>query len=229
MRNCKSFASLDYRGQRDAGRDLAIFLSRNHQVISFSRSDCDVTDPLVVSPTIGKARPDILIHAAALTAVDQCERYPDLAFHVNAGGTRNVALACSKARVPMLYISTGYVFDGEKPAPYVETDPPNPINVYGKSKLEGEKQVSELVDRLWIVRVSWLFGPLGKNFVRTILEQARRGESLRVVDDQMGAPTYTMDVAEMLEKIIERGSPGVYHLTNQGYCSWFDFAREILD
>jgi len=147
---------------------------------------------------------------------------------VNAEGTRNVAVACRQASLPMLYVSTDYVFDGQKPTPYGEDDRPNPLNVYGQSKLQGERYVTELLEAAWIVRTSWLFGPLGKNFVRTILQRAHRGESLRVVDDQVGAPTYTMDLAEKLEQIVVRGSPGIYHVTNRGYCSWFEFAQEIL-
>ena len=116
----------------------------------------------------------------------------------------------------------------QKPTPYVEDDQPNPLNVYGRSKLQGERYVTELLQSAWIVRTSWLFGPLGKNFVRAILQQAQLGEPLRVVDDQVGAPTYTVDLAEKLEEIAARGSPGIYHVTNQGYCSWFEFAQEIL-
>jgi dTDP-4-dehydrorhamnose reductase len=128
----------------------------------------------------------------------------------------------------MLYLSTDYVFDGRKPSPYAEDDPPNPLNVYGRSKLEGEKHVMELLPAAWIVRTSWLFGPLGKNFVAAILQRARRNEPLRVVDDQVGAPTYTVDLAAKLEQIVMKGTPGVYHVTNRGYCSWFEFAQEIL-
>ncbi len=146
---------------------------------------------------------------------------------MNGQGTHNVALACREAGARLLYVSTDYVFDGQKDSPYVETDDPNPINTYGKSKLQGENYVRVLQDS-WIVRVSWLFGPLGKNFVRTILGRAREGQNLRVVDDQVGAPTYTLDAAEKIGQIIERGAPGIYHVTNQGYCSWFEFAAEIL-
>jgi dTDP-4-dehydrorhamnose reductase len=128
----------------------------------------------------------------------------------------------------MVYISTDYVFDGKKATPYVEDDPPNPINVYGQSKLEGERNVSELVERAWIVRTSWLFGPCGRSFVRAILERAQQGESLEVVNDQVGAPTYTADLAQALVQVVEREGPGTYHVTNQGYCSWFEFAREII-
>lgn len=210
------------------GQDLMTQLRARHAVVPLRRSDADITDLESVRRAIGRSRPDVVIHTAAFTAVDDCERQPELAFAVNGSGTRNMAVACRQDSVAMLYISTDYVFDGTKASPYVEEDPPNPINVYGRSKFEGELQVRDLVARYWIVRTSWLFGPRGKNFVRAILGRAERGEALRVVDDQVGAPTYTMDLAEKLEQIVESGKAGVYHVTNQGYCSWFDFAREIL-
>lgn len=210
------------------GQDLAAHLSARHQVIPTAHRQLDVTDPSQTSQIIHQEQPDIVIHAAAFTAVDDCERQPALAFRVNAEGARNIALACRETSIPLLYLSTDYVFDGRKPAPYMEDDPTNPLNVYGRSKLEGEKHISELVARFWIVRISWLFGPMGKNFVRTILQKASSGESLRVVNDQIGSPTYTMDLAEKLEEIIQRGDTGIYHVTNQGYCSWYEFALEII-
>jgi dTDP-4-dehydrorhamnose reductase len=210
------------------GQDLAACLAARHEVLLLSRSDADITRSRLIAQAVASRRPDVVIHAAAFTAVDDCEKNPSLALRVNSKGTRHVALACRRIRVPMLYVSTDYVFDGEKGSPYLETDEPNPINIYGQSKLEGEEHVRELVEGSWIVRVSWLFGPLGKNFVRTILERARQGEALRVVNDQVGAPTYTVDAAQTFEQIMERGAPGVYHVTNQGYCSWLEFAREIV-
>ena len=210
------------------GRDLTAHLEARHQVVGADLPEVDITDLHPVQRAFASAKLDAVIHTAAFTAVDDCEHRPDLAFQVNAQGTRNVAVACLEASLPMLYLSTDYVFDGQKPAPYAEDDPPNPLNVYGRSKLQGERHVQELLPAAWIVRTSWLFGPLGKNFVRTILQRAQQGESLRVVDDQVGAPTYTMDLAEKLEQIVMRGKPGVYHVTNRGYCSWFEFAQEIL-
>ncbi len=212
-------------------QDLVAHLGACHEAVPLTRRDADITDARSIGEAIESARPDVVVHCAAFTAVDDCESQPDLAFRVNGRGTRNVALACRESGAGIVYLSTDYVFDGEKPSPYVESDVPNPINVYGQSKLEGERHVREVMERpqrAWIVRVSWLFGPLGKNFVRAILERARRGESLRVVDDQVGAPTYTMDAAEKIEQIVEKGAPGIYHVSNQGYCSWFDFAKEIL-
>jgi len=210
------------------GRDLTAHLAARHQVVPEELPEVDITDLDLVQRTFDSTKPEVVIHTAAFTSVDNCEHWPDLAFHVNAEGTRNVAVACRQASLPMLYVSTDYVFDGQKPTPYGEDDRPNPLNVYGQSKLQGERYVTELLEAAWIVRTSWLFGPLGKNFVRTILQRAHRGESLRVVDDQVGAPTYTMDLAEKLEQIVVRGSPGIYHVTNRGYCSWFEFAQEIL-
>ena len=216
------------------GRDLVTHLEPRHEVVPTAREDADVTDAHLIGEAIDRAKPEIVIHCAAFTAVDDCETQPERAFHVNARGTRNVALVCRRRGCGMVYVSTDYVFDGEKSSPYLETDKPNPINVYGQSKLEGEESVRELLEgpteasRAWIVRVSWLFGPLGKNFVRAILERAKRGEALRVVDDQVGAPTYTMDAAEKIEQIVGQAEPGTYHVTNQGHCSWFEFAAETV-
>ena len=210
------------------GRDLAAHLRGRHQVVAADLPEVDITDLSLVQRAFKSDLVDAVIHAAAFTAVDECEHRPDLAFQVNAEGTRNVAIACLEASLPMLYLSTDYVFDGRKPSPYAEDDLPNPLNVYGCSKLAGERHVTELLPAAWIVRTSWLFGPFGKNFVGAILQRARRMEPLRVVDDQVGAPTYTLDLAEKLEMIVMTGTPGVYHVTNRGYCSWFEFAREIL-
>jgi dTDP-4-dehydrorhamnose reductase len=210
------------------GRDLTAHLAARHQVVPADLPEVDITDLDLVQRTFDSTRPEVVIHTAAFTSVDDCEHRPDLAFQVNAEGTRNVAVACRQASLPMLYISTDYVFDGQKPTPYGEDDRPGPLNVYGRSKLQGERYVTELLKAAWIVRTSWLFGPLGKNFVRAILQRAQQGESLRVVDDQVGAPTYTMDLAEKLEEIVMKGKPGIYHVTNHGYCSWFEFAQEIL-
>jgi len=210
------------------GRDLSALLRVRHQVLGADLPEVDVTNLRLVQRAIQGAGLEAVIHTAAFTAVDDCDRRPEVAFQVNAEGTRNVAIACRESSVPLLYISTDYIFDGCKPTPYIESDTPNPLNVYGASKLQGEEYVAELLSAAWIVRTSWLFGPLGKNFVRTILERARQGNPLRVVDDQFGAPTYTVDLAEKLEQIVMRGQPGIYHATNQGYCSWFEFAGEIL-
>jgi dTDP-4-dehydrorhamnose reductase len=210
------------------GQDLTTRLQSRHEVIPFTRADADITDQQRITGAIERALPEVVVHAAAFTAVDRCESEPELAFRVNSEGTRHVALVCRELKIPMLYLSTDYVFDGEKTEPYVEADIPHPLNVYGLSKLEGERHVSSLVDRYWIVRTSWLYGPYGKNFVAAILDQARRGITPRVVSDQVGSPTYTEDLAAGLETVIERGGPGIYHISNFGFCSWFDFAQEVF-
>jgi dTDP-4-dehydrorhamnose reductase len=210
------------------GQDMTAFVCPRHEVVPADLPEFDITQPGALALCIASTQPDVVIHAAAFTAVDDCERQPDVAFRVNGEGTRNVALACREARLPMLYISTDYIFDGEKPTPYVEDDAPHPLGIYGRSKLEGEKRVREFLEAYWIVRTSWLFGPCGKNFVRTILERARAGTALCVVDDQIGAPTYTVHLAVALEEIILGGEYGIYHATNQGFCSWFEFARTIV-
>jgi dTDP-4-dehydrorhamnose reductase len=210
------------------GQDLTALLRARHQALALCRFDADIAHNQQIGRAIEQARPEVVIHTAAFTAVDECEIQPDLAFRVNADGSRNVALACRKLGISMLYVSTDYVFDGEKNEPYVESDLPNPISVYGRSKLEGERYVSQLLKRYWIVRTSWLFGPRGKNFTQEILRRARQGAVLRVVDDQVGSPTYTEDLAAKLEQIIERGKSGIYHVSNQGACSRFEFAQEIL-
>ena len=210
------------------GQDLVAHVRGRHQLSPLTRQDADITDGARIASQIENGRPEVVMHLAAFTAVDDCETRRDTAFQVNAEGTRNVALACREFHVPLLFISTDYVFNGEKETPYLEGDPTGPINVYGQSKLQGENYVRELLEHYWIVRTSWLFGPMGKNFVRAILEKARRDGRLRVVDDQLGAPTYTADLAEKLEEIVQRAGYGIYHVTNRGYCSWFEFAQEIL-
>ncbi len=210
------------------GQDTVERLRGRHELFPLTLEDADITVRSEITAQITKARPEIVMHFAAFTAVDDCETRQETAFQINGEGTRNVALTCRELNIPMLYISTDYVFDGTKDSPYLEGDATGPINIYGESKLRGEQSVQELLKRFWIVRTSWLFGPNGKNFVRAILEKARRDGCLRVVDDQVGAPTYTEDLAEKLEEIVQRAPYGVYHVTNRGYCSWFEFAREIL-
>lgn len=210
------------------GKDLLPLLRERHEPVGITRTEADITDELQVRHAIQGTSPEIVIHAAAMTAVDDCELRPELAFKANAEGTRHVAAACAELGVPMFYVSTDYVFDGEKAEPYVETDQTHPVSIYGKSKLEGENHVRTLLSRFWIARTSWVFGPFGKNFVEAILGKARQGATLRVVDDQVGCPTYTADLARKIVEIIELGRPGLYHISNQGSCSRFEFACEIL-
>ncbi|MEE9591428.1 MAG: dTDP-4-dehydrorhamnose reductase [Thermodesulfobacteriota bacterium] len=191
------------------------------------RSESDITDQGIIK-TIVDFRPDLVIHTAAFTDVDGCEIKPDKAFTVNSFGSRNVAVGAEKAGAKLIYISTDYVFDGKSDEPYDEFSGTNPINVYGMSKLGGEEFIKHLSRRFFIVRSSWLYGKTGKNFVKTILNIAREKDELRVVNDQRGAPTYVKDLAEMISKIARTEAYGLYHASGGGYCTWYEFALEIL-
>jgi len=179
---------------------------------------------------VSAERPSMVIHCAAWTDVDGCERDPGRAFQQNAQGARNVAAACAETGSGMVYISTDFVFDGEKGEAYTEFDPPNPLSAYGASKLAGEQAVSRLVASSYLVRSAWLFGPRGRNFVGAILEAARAKDEIAVVSDQIGSPTYARDLAEAIGRLIVSGplTPGTYHLVNEGACSWSELAAEAL-
>lgn len=196
------------------------------QVINFTFDDFDITDPDRTMSAIKEAEPDYLIHPAAYTDVDGCEKDPEKAYLVNAEGTKNVAAACKETGCPVIYISTDYVFDGTKSEPYTESDEPNPLNEYGRSKLQGERFISSLTDKHYIVRTSWLYGKNGMNFVETISGLLSERDELKVVNDQTGSPTYTYDLARKLRELIGK-SYGIYHITNSGNCSWYGFALEI--
>jgi dTDP-4-dehydrorhamnose reductase len=197
-------------------------------VIGTGRQDIDVIDYVKVKKFISDARPDIIIHAAAFTAVDQCEGQMDLAFNVNALGARNVASAASHIGAKLVYISTDYVFDGTKEGPYREFDNPNPLNVYGQSKLLGEQFVKEQTSRFFIIRTAWLYGIEGRNFVKTMLELGMKGQELKVVNDQRGTPSWTTDLAKQIVLLVTTELYGTYHCTSQGECTWYDFAVEIF-
>jgi len=188
----------------------------------------DITDTSAVMSAVGESRPDAVIHSAAYTDVDGCERDPDKAYLVNGLGTWNVATACREHDAALVYVSTDFVFDGKKGEPYTEYDGTNPLGHYGASKLAGEKHVRELCPRHYIARTAWLYGEHGKNFPYTIMNAAKTRKELKVVADQIGSPTFTADLAATIRDLI--GSPlyGTYHVTNKGSCSWCDFAKEIL-
>jgi len=190
--------------------------------------DLDITDREPITAAIVDFRPDVVIHAAAWTHVDGCARDPERAYRVNALGTQNVALACAQAGAAMVYISTNEVFDGEAREPYREWDPIRPINPYGRSKAAGEWFVRHLLTRFYIVRTAWLYAPGGRNFPHRIVQLADERGTLRVVTDEVGNPTYAPDLAAALADLIRTEAYGVYHLTNSGYCSRYEFAREIL-
>jgi dTDP-4-dehydrorhamnose reductase len=210
------------------GKDLVPALSVKHQVLARDIEDLDIADQQRVQKEIETLRPQVVVNAAAYTDVDGCEAKRELAFSVNAEGARNIAAGCAASNARMIHLSTDYVFDGTSPAPYREEDPPNPLNVYGASKLQGERQIREVLENHLIIRTAWLFGRHGKNFVDTILRLAAQQEELRVVNDQRGAPTFTKDLSWAIEKLLEKEAKGILHITNSGSCTWYEFARQIL-
>ena len=201
---------------------------RRIQAEAASREQFDITDEAAVRSFIISARPDAIIHCAAYTAVDKAEDEPDLCRRVNMDGTRNIAAVCRDVGAKMVYLSTDYVFSGAGMTPYEPNDPTAPLNVYGASKLAGEQTVRELLERYFIVRTSWVFGVNGKNFVKTMLRLARSHKELNVVNDQIGSPTYTADLAPLLCDMAATDKYGIYHATNEGFCSWAQFAKEIF-
>lgn len=210
------------------GKDLVPALSVKHQVLGRDIEDLNIADQQRVQKEIETLRPQVVVNAAAYTDVDGCEGKRELAFSVNAEGARNIAAGCAASNARMIHLSTDYVFDGTSSAPYREEDPPNPLNVYGASKLQGERQIREVLENHLIIRTEWLFGRHGKNFVDTILRLAAQQEELRVVNDQRGAPTFTKDLSWAIEKLLEKEAKGILHITNSGSCTWFEFARQIL-
>ncbi len=190
--------------------------------------EVDITDRAAIRAAISACAPDVVIHAAAWTDVDGCARDPERAYQVNALGTQNVALACAEVGAALVYISTNEVFDGTATEPYREWDAPHPINPYGRSKAAGEWLVSHLLTRFYIVRTAWLYAPGGRNFPHRIIQLADERGALRVVADEVSNPTYAPDLARALAALIRTGAYGVYHLTNSGYCSRYEFARAIL-
>ncbi len=188
----------------------------------------DITDFAAVRQMLAEVRPDLVLHGAAYTNVDGCERDPDLAHKVNALGTWAVASACEEIGATLVAISTDFVFDGAKGSPYTEFDAPNPISHYGASKLAGENLARAACHRCYVVRTSWLYGVHGKNFPYAMIGLAKKGSSLSVIDDQFGTPTYTVDLVEAIVGIIDAPLYGVYHVSNSGETNWHQFAEEIL-
>jgi len=201
---------------------------RNIDYLGTSSIDFDITDKEETKSFIQQYNPTAVIHCSAYTAVDKAEEEPEKCFAVNEAGTQNVAEACKELSCKMLYISTDYVFLGIGEQPYEVHDETAPQNTYGKSKLAGEKIVKELLDKYFIVRISWVFGINGNNFVKTMLRIGQDKEEINVVADQVGSPTYTADLAVLLCDIIMSEKYGVYHAANEGFCSWAEFAEEIF-
>ncbi|MCD1259512.1 dTDP-4-dehydrorhamnose reductase [Paenibacillus athensensis] len=211
------------------GRDVLESLQRaQHEVIGLSRTELDITDLQACRTCLQAIRPEAIIHCAAHTAVDLAESETDLAYSVNAWGTRNIAVAAEAISAKVVYISTDYVFDGTATTPYTEFDATFPQSVYGKSKLAGEQLLQSLCSRYFIVRTSWVFGKHGANFVKTMLMLGRTKDRLQVVHDQFGSPTYTIDLAAFLGELVQTERYGIYHASNTGSCSWYEFAQEIF-
>ena len=211
------------------GYDVAAELEkRDEKFIATSRNEINLTDEDSIKNFIRKNKPEAVIHCAAYTAVDKAESEAELAITVNGLATRHMAEVCREVGAKLLYPSTDYVFGGDGRKPYEVDDEKNPCNVYGRSKLLGEDSVRAVVREHFIVRISWVFGKNGKNFVKTMLNLADKNKKLRVVCDQIGSPTYTKDLAPLLVDMIHTEKYGVYHATNEGFCSWADFAKEIF-
>ncbi len=201
---------------------------RGHTAIGVDVEEMDITDAAAVEREMKADDLDAVIHCAAYTAVDAAEDNRELCIRVNAEGTRNIARAARELNLKMVYISTDYVFDGEGERPWEPDDARNPLNVYGESKYQGELAVEEYLERYFIVRIAWVFGVNGKNFIKTMLNLAKNHDELNVVDDQTGSPTYTYDLAVLLADMVETEKYGRYHATNEGLCTWYEFAKEIF-
>lgn len=206
---------------------MELMPARGYKVIGLSREELDISDAEAVEGSLRKHRPGLVINAAAYTNVDGCEEETELAYRVNALGPRNLAQYGERLGCELLHVSTNYVFDGSSSRPYEPFDLPNPISAYGRTKLSGEEYVKCLSSRFYIVRTAGVYG-MGHNFVRTMLRLAGERDTLKVKDDEFISPTYARDLAGGMIRVIESGMYGVYHITNAGFCSWYEFAREIF-
>jgi len=197
-------------------------------VVGYGRDRLDITDMAACRRILLEESPDAVIHCAAYTAVDQAESEPDIAYRINAAGTRNMVVASEEIGAKFCYISTDYVFDGRGTKPYHEYDRTDPQSVYGMTKLAGEQLTQSLSSRYYIVRTSWVYGKHGNNFVKTMLKLGAERDCLKVVHDQIGSPTCTLDLARFLLTLVTTDSYGIYHASNTGMCSWYEFAQAIF-
>ena len=212
------------------GRDVMLAAGNaGHEVVGYGRAELDVTDPAALDRRLELERPDVVINCAAWTDVDGAEEAEEAAFAVNGRGAGNVAAAAAKVEARILHVSTDYVFDGAKGAPYVESDQPAPLSAYGRTKLAGEEAVAAANKRHFIVRSAGLFGVGGRNFVETMLQLAEDRSEVTVVRDQVGSPTYTWHLAYGIVRLIDGMEYGIHHMAAAGQCSWYEFAREIFE
>lgn len=212
------------------GRDLVSLLAQTHETIGVDIADCDLTDREAAVRLVEESRPDWVVNCAAYTAVDKAESEPESARRINVEAVGHLALACRQSDARLLHISTDYVFDGSLERPYRTDDEPSPLGVYGRTKYEGEQALRHVLgDLATVARTAWLYGPQGSNFVEAIRRQIDAGKPLRVVGDQVGAPTYTAHLAGGLLALLENNARGTFHITNGGHCTWFEFARAICE
>lgn len=213
------------------GQEFVSVLKNNqkYEVYGLNKRDLDVTDAKQVVAVMTNINPDIVIHAAAYTKVDLAEKNHELAYRINEIGTQNIAEATANIQAKLVYISTDYVFSGNTDTPYNEWDPPDPISIYGKTKLAGEQIVKDTLTKHFIVRTSWVYGENGENFVKNMLRLAKEKQQLQIVKDQIGSPTYTVDLVNAILSIMESEEYGIYHVTNDGSCSWYEFAVAIFN
>ena len=209
----------------DVVKDLE---KRGYQPIGVDRDEMDLMDNEAIRTFIMNLKPEAIIHCAAYTAVDKAEEEVETCYQINAEAVKVISECAKELDVKLIYISTDYVFDGTKEGEYVETDLPNPINVYGASKLKGEQYVQTLLEKYYIVRISWVFGVNGNNFIKTMRRLGSERDELNIINDQVGSPTYTADLAPLLVDMMETDKYGIYHATNEETCSWYEFANEIF-
>ena len=218
------------------GRDLvkvlySTFRTDKHsdwEVLEWDIDEIDIREEKTTVTKIESFHPEIVINVAGYTNVDGCESNEEMAFAVNAEGMKHIALGALQCRAKVVYLSTDYIFDGKKKEPYLEDDPPNPLNVYGRSKWKGEQYVRELLEDALIIRTQWLYGRFGNNFVSSILRQGREKKVLSIVNDQIGSPTYTVDLSEAISVLLKYDARGVFHVTNSVLCTWYTFGQAVL-
>ena len=210
------------------GHDVAARLKETCELLPRIITDLDICDRENVRRDILTNKPDAVINCAAYTNVDGCEQDQKQAYAVNSEGPKNLAIACNEVGSRLFHISTDFIFAGNKNSSYVETDLPEPLSIYGKSKHEGEKQIQDILSEHVIIRTSWLFGKAGNNFVSTITRLSEEKDTLNIVNDQTGCPTHSIDLAQAIDLLLKKNSRGLYHFCNSGMCTWFEFAKEII-
>lgn len=201
---------------------------REHEAVGVDVEEMDITEEAKVGEVLRKVKPEAVVHCAAYTAVDRAEEEEELCRKINAEGTENIARVCGELDCKFLYLSTDYIFTGDGERPWEPEDEAAPLNVYGQTKYEGELAVKKYLEKYFIVRISWVFGVNGSNFIKTMLRLGKENGAVKVVDDQIGSPTYTEDLAVLLVDMIESEKYGDYHASNEGICSWYEFAVEIF-